>query len=104
MLTIDDIRSLNCCYDPTKYLDENWEGSVLDIVNMSKVPSRDRLWVVCREQFIGTYTLRLLEAISGKQAHTDPNIRACQLAYGYDSYTLIAVLRFILTEGAKNDN
>lgn len=34
------------CYDPTRYLEENWTGTVLDILDVSPCPPEDRIWVV----------------------------------------------------------
>ena len=30
-ITIDDIRSFEPCYDPARYLPEDWTGTALDI-------------------------------------------------------------------------
>ena len=51
-MNVQDIRNLNPCYDPSKYLKEDWVGSVQDILRMSDVPPYDRLWVCCRNEFI----------------------------------------------------
>lgn len=99
MITIEHIRELGCCYDPSKYLPEGWAGTALDIIEMNNIPTRDRLWVLCREQFIGEYNLRLLEEMSVGFRLNSPNMRACRVAYSSDSYTLIRVLRFMLREG-----
>ena len=44
-LTTDIIKSYAPCYCPTKYLDKDWEGSLVDILRMDKVSVLDRLWV-----------------------------------------------------------
>lgn len=44
--TIEDIRSLRPCYDPTRYLPEGWTGTLLDILAVEDCPAEDRLWVV----------------------------------------------------------
>jgi len=59
MITIQQIRELSPCYDPAKYLPENWEGTVIDILNIESCPIKDRFWVVLREDFIDAKTLRL---------------------------------------------
>lgn len=52
MITIADIRDIGPCYNPSKYLKEDWNGSIQDILRMKNVPADDRLWVACNKQFI----------------------------------------------------
>ena len=47
-ITVEEIRNLGPCYDPNKYVSETWIGSVLDILKIDEVPSKDRIWVVTR--------------------------------------------------------
>ena len=58
-ITINDIRSFKPCYDPTKYLPEDWRGTAVDILRVTACPFEDRLWVVLREELIDAKTLRL---------------------------------------------
>lgn len=51
-ITYNDIKNLNPCYDPIKYIGKNWKGTLQDILRMSEVPPEDRLWVTCHEEFI----------------------------------------------------
>ena len=51
-ITIEDIRKLNPCYDPSKYMKDGQKVTVQQILRSKKVPPGDRLWVVCREKFI----------------------------------------------------
>ena len=97
-ITIKEIRALGCCYDPSKYLPENWTGTALDIINMSEVPPRDRLWVLCREQFIGAYALGILEALSVGMKFNHPDARAFSAAYGFESSASIRVLKYLLEQ------
>jgi hypothetical protein len=55
---VEKIRSWSPCYDPTKYVSKNWRGTVLDVLALSKVPPRDRFWVVCREELLDAGLLR----------------------------------------------
>ena len=57
--TIADIRNESPCYDPAKYLPEDWSGTALDILRVEDCLAVDRLWVVLREGWIGDTTLRL---------------------------------------------
>jgi hypothetical protein len=47
-ITIKDIRALEPCYDPSKYLSENWTGTVEDILLLEECPAEDRIWVAVR--------------------------------------------------------
>ncbi len=53
MITLQQIKDLDPCYNPAKYAPDNWEGTAQDILRDKRVPPDDRLWVVCREEFIG---------------------------------------------------
>lgn len=43
-MDIEAIRKWNPCCDPTRYLAEDWQGSVLDILRMKDIPVEDRIW------------------------------------------------------------
>jgi len=58
-ITLADIRAFSLCYDPAKYLPENWKGTALDILNVVDCPVEDRLWVVLRNEFMTDKELRL---------------------------------------------
>ena len=45
--TIADIRKYLPCYDPSRWIDEDWKGTALDILRMDHVPATDRVWCVC---------------------------------------------------------
>ena len=47
-MKLEDIRKLNPCYDPNRYLPEDWEGSVSDILRLEDCPAEDRIWVAVR--------------------------------------------------------
>ena len=47
-LTIKDIRDLEPCYDPAKYIPENWQGTLVDILKIDEWRPQDRLWVVTK--------------------------------------------------------
>ncbi len=44
--TLDDIRALKPCYDPTRYAPEDWSGTLVDILRAEQIPADDRIWVV----------------------------------------------------------
>ena len=88
-ITTQQIRDMEPCYDPGKYLSKDWEGSVIDILNISDCPAKDRLWVVLREKFIDAKTLRLFAVWCAREAlklidKPDPrSIAACDVAERY---------------------
>ena len=45
VFTIDDIRRLRPCYDPSRYLAEDWTGTALDVLDVTDCPAADRIWV-----------------------------------------------------------
>jgi len=57
IITIADIRALEPCYDPIKYVDSDWQGTPIDVLKMARVPAQDRLWVATR--FLNQKTQRL---------------------------------------------
>lgn len=65
--TIEDIRKLNPCYNPSKFLPETWTGTALDILNVEACPAEDRLWVVCHDGWIYDRTLRLFAVWCARQ-------------------------------------
>jgi len=40
-------RNKNACYDPADVLGDNWTGTIIDIMNHEKVPSKDKIWAAC---------------------------------------------------------
>ena len=68
VFTIANIRSWNPCYDPTRYLPADWQGTALDILAVEDCPARDRLWVVLREESIDAQALRLFAVWCARQA------------------------------------
>jgi hypothetical protein len=45
VFTIDDIRGFGPCYDPSRYLAEDWTGTALDVLDVKDCPAADRIWV-----------------------------------------------------------
>ena len=87
--TIDDIRQLGPCYDPARYLPEDWSGTALDILAVEDCPSEDRLWVVLHDEWIPSRTMRLFAVRCARQAlalidSPDPrSVAACDVAERY---------------------
>ena len=67
---IDDIRNFRPrpCYDPSRYLAEDWTGTALDVLDVKDCPAADRLWVVLREECVSSRTLRLFAVWCARQA------------------------------------
>ncbi len=71
-ITLSDIRAFSPCYDPSKYLPENWKGTAIDILNVTDCPAEDRLWVVLRNDFLTDRELRLFAVWCARQALAIP--------------------------------
>ena len=82
--TIDDIRALKPapCYDPSRYLAEDWSGTLLDMLDVNACPVQDRIWVVLG--FLDDRTRRLFTAwcaracmgiVEGLRARVRPDLR-----------------------------
>ena len=84
--TIGDIRRLGPCYDPSRYLPEDWSGTALDILAVEECPAADRLWVVLHSGWIPDRTMRLFAVWCARQAlalvdNRDPrSVAACDTA------------------------
>jgi membrane protease subunit (stomatin/prohibitin family) len=65
--SIEDIRSWNPCYDPSRYLPESWSGTVIDLLTVEQIHVDDRVWVVLREYLIDDKTLRLFSVWCARQ-------------------------------------
>lgn len=65
---ITNIRCWEPCYDPTRYLPADWQGTALDILDCEDCPAVDRLWVVIRNECIDARTLRLFAVWCARQA------------------------------------
>jgi hypothetical protein len=82
--TIADIRRLQPCYDPLRYLSRVWSGTAIDILKVAACPRVDRLWVVIN--WIDSRTLRLFTVWYARQrlmqlANPDPrSLTACDVA------------------------
>lgn len=83
-ITIEDIRAKKPCYDPIKYLPENWSGTLLDILDIKGCRFDDRLWVVT--WFLSDKLNRLFAVYCARQAlalikNPDPrSVKACEVA------------------------
>jgi hypothetical protein len=56
--TTDDIRYWKPHFDPSDYLAETWQGTVLDILNNKRIPFKDRLWVIMRKDLVSEKLMR----------------------------------------------
>jgi hypothetical protein len=99
IFTIADIRKLEPCYDPVTgcdqegelvhpggFLPEDWQGTALDILRIDACPAKDRLWLVLREDWIDSRTLRLIAVWCARQllalvSEPDPrSVNVCNVA------------------------
>ena len=84
--TIETIRSWSPCYDPSRYLPEDWTGTALDILKHAEIPAQDKAWVVLRDDLITERIFRLFAVSCARKAlklvkEPDPrSIEACNVA------------------------
>ena len=110
--TIGDIRKLGPCYDPSRYLPEDWRGTAADVLAVEACPAVDRLWVVLHEGWIDDRTLRLFAVWCARDAlalveNPDPrSIAACdtaeRYANGQATYEKLAAARDAAWDAARD--
>jgi hypothetical protein len=87
--TIEDIRSWDPCYDPSRYLPEGWSGTSIDILKNESIPFKDRLWVVLRTELVSERTMGLFAVWCYRQTLkfiTDPDTRSIEAASVAERY------------------
>ena len=70
-ITLKEIRDLDPCYDPSLHMKEDWEGTLVDFLQIDVIPNHNRIWVAVR---LAPRTLVEIFAIDCAFA-----------AYGYDT-------------------
>ena len=65
-ITLEDLRNLNPCYDPATKLGNGWSGTLLDILNGSRIPDDDKIWAVTK--LLDEKTARLFAVHCAKEA------------------------------------
>jgi hypothetical protein len=79
-ITYDEIKALNPCYDPIKFISSDFNGTLIQILRMKKVPAKDRLWVIVRHTLMSDKQLHLYGLACARMAEkytTDKRIKAC---------------------------
>ena len=51
-INIEFLVQAKACYHPTKYLPKNWEGTILDLINVPSIPDRDKVWAFTRAKVV----------------------------------------------------
>lgn len=89
-LTIDDIRRLKPCYNPSKYLEEDFNGTIVDILNNEEIPYMDRVWVTIKLKIISKEKLKSFNVWCYKQIfnfiETLPSNNRTRIFYSSDMY------------------
>jgi uncharacterized MAPEG superfamily protein len=88
--TIKDLKKHDHWDNPTKHLPENWEGTAIDILNITNCPAKDRIWMVTRRKlFFTDRQLRLFACDCAERAlsraeNPDPrSVEAIKVARRY---------------------
>lgn len=91
LLTINDIRAIKPCYDPTEFLPESWTGTALDILALEQVPAKDRIWVVASLPQVSDKAKRLFAVACARDALArvkDPDPRSIKAVDVAEAYAL----------------
>jgi len=78
------LKDFKPCYCPTRYLSDDWEGTLVDILKMEEIPELDRIWVARRA--MNDKGNRLFAVWCAREAlklisNPDPrSIKACDVA------------------------
>lgn len=87
VLTIKDLRDLEPCYDPSKYLSEDWSGTIVDFLKIDEIPFEDRLWAVLRSDFVSDKLMRLFAVFCARQVqHLIKDRRSLAAIYVAESF------------------
>jgi hypothetical protein len=70
MITLDDIREHDPCYDPLCYVTEDWTGTIADVLRMEDVPPADRVWLATRPGMIDPGDLATMSRLAAAR-HLD---------------------------------
>ena len=65
--SIADIRAWEPCYDPKRYIPEDWRGTSVDVLKDERIPPADRLWVVLRTEIVSERVMRLFAVWCARQ-------------------------------------
>jgi hypothetical protein len=88
-LTYKDILALNPCrkHHPSKYVSEDWTGTILDVLNATNVAPTEKLWVAYRvldDRTLRLFAVNCARRALAKVANPDPrSIAACDIAEKY---------------------
>jgi hypothetical protein len=66
IFNLEDLRALKPCYDPATKLGSNWSGTLLDILNDSRVPDDDKIWAVTK--LVDDKTARLFAVYCARES------------------------------------
>lgn len=67
IFTYSDIESWRPCYSPDRYLQKDWVGTALDILDKKEIPFQDRLWVIARTELVSEKLMRLFAVWCARQ-------------------------------------
>ena len=85
--TIHDVRKLKPCYDPNKWLAEDWSGTIVDLLDDKRITFPDRLWVILRTDFVSEKLMRLFAVWCARQVQhlmkDERSLRALDVAEAF---------------------
>ena len=79
-ITYAQIKALDPCYDPSKFIPVDYEGTLIDILKMTNVPVKERLWIVVQHTNMTDKQLHLYGLACARMAEqytTDLRVKEC---------------------------
>lgn len=56
--TYNDIMALSPCYNPDNKISSGWTGTCIDFLGIQSFPILDKIWLLCRQDFINITDLK----------------------------------------------
>lgn len=104
--TLEDIRAWGPCYDPSRYLAEDFKGTILDILDDKRIPFEDRLWVIVRAGFVSEKLMRLFAVWCARQVShlmkDERSIKALDVAEAYANGKATKAQLYAAQEAARD--
>ena len=88
-LSLRKLRALGPCYDPIKYYDSKWRGTLVDVLQDKRISYNDKRWLIRQKEIAPIKVLVLWSCWCARQAcrtteHKDErSLKAIKLAEQY---------------------
>ncbi len=89
-ITLKEIRDLDPCYDPSLHMKEDWEGTLVDFLQIDVIPNHDRIWVAVRLAPRTLVEIFAIDCAFAADAYAAADAAAAYAAYAADAYAYAA--------------